>query len=381
MDHLKVFKDSYFNYFDTEDDFLYFLNERFEKSEWRTIETSELRFENLEERTLFSNELEKDYERKGFSGVIEDTINNTRLLLILDGKEIPVRNTAMKTIFERARIGGSVLNDFDKKTLSKILNYSMSLSNGRSLIKIADEKISAIHAGDSCDYKILEIKDIFNKTKEYLEKMYGVANFKRGNFEHCMVSAVWEFSNDKLMDTYRELLENNGVQLKKLKLALKLISSDVGISGANLQPMIIYEDKYFLTLGNIIRLPHKSDASLEKFEKNLNLIFGSFNVGLNKLSELLEIYIHNPVNCMMGLMKKVRLPKKLSIPIIEEFKKENENNPMVTAHDIYLAISEIIFIMQCKGEKGIKIVDAEEKIAKLLNIDWKEYDTSIQVSW
>ena len=43
------------------------------------------------------------YDHNGDADVLEDTMENTSLLLKVDGKDYPVRSCALKTVLERAR--------------------------------------------------------------------------------------------------------------------------------------------------------------------------------------------------------------------------------------------------------------------------------------
>ncbi len=45
-----------------------------------------------------------------------------------------------------------------------------------------------------------------------------------------------------------------------------------------------------------------------------------------------------------------------------------------TAHDIYFAISEILFMLECEGASGSRIAKMEEQIARALSMNWAEYD-------
>ena len=88
-------------------------------------------------------------------------MENTSLLLKVDGKDYPVRSCAIKTVLERARISGHALNKVSKTVFAEILNYCMGVASGDSLIKIADEKVSAVHGGDPKDYTVMEMLPLF----------------------------------------------------------------------------------------------------------------------------------------------------------------------------------------------------------------------------
>ena len=76
-------------------------------------------------------------------------------------RSVPVH----QTVLERARISGHALNKVSKTVFAEILNYCMGVASGDSLIKIADEKVSAVHGGDPKDYTVMEMLPLFKKQR------------------------------------------------------------------------------------------------------------------------------------------------------------------------------------------------------------------------
>ena len=115
---------------------------------------------------------------------------------------------------------------------SQILNYCLDVATGDSLIKVADDKVSAVHGGDPNDYAILEMLPLFQRVKDYLDSSFPGNTFLTANFDHSIVTAVWSLdgqTND-LLDTYRreiaakvqpfdqcgEVLRHDGILLSPL---------------------------------------------------------------------------------------------------------------------------------------------------------------------
>ena len=46
-----------------------------------------------------------------------------------------------------------------------------------------------------------------------------------------------------------------------------------------------------------------------------------------------------------------------------------------------MGISEVIFMLETEGESGSRITKMEEKIARALGINWKDYDLAQEVKW
>ena len=157
MTERNIYADNYSCSFSDPSEFLDFLKERQDNSRWMVTPSRDIVFESLEKDTPMGDLYLKLYEHEGRAEIIADTMENTNLLLKVNGETYPVRSCAIKTILERARISGHALNKVSKKVFTRILNYCMDVAAGESLIKVADEKVSAVHGGDPKDYAVLEI--------------------------------------------------------------------------------------------------------------------------------------------------------------------------------------------------------------------------------
>ena len=172
MTESKIFADSYSATFRESEEFLRFLKDRKDNSKWMTAPSKSLQFQSIERDTSLGNLYMQIYQHNGREDLLNDTMDNTSLLLSVNGCEYPVRSCALKTILERARISGHALNKVSNTVFTQILNYCMDVASGDSLIKVADEKISAVHGGDPKDYAILEMLPLFQKVKDYLENQF-----------------------------------------------------------------------------------------------------------------------------------------------------------------------------------------------------------------
>ena len=140
---------------------------------------------------------------------------------------------------------------------------------------------------------------------------------------------MWEICQDSLIDTYKEALEDHGITYNTLKPALRLTSSDVGISGANIYPMLLSgRDEKIITLGSPLKLEHKTGANLEKFKSQLPMIYAQYTLAIGNLMNLLKIEINNPVNCFLGVCKKIGVTKKLAFDASALFMGQNGPPPL-----------------------------------------------------
>ena len=383
MMETKVFADDFSCSFSEPRDFLQFLGERKAKSEWMTAPSKNLRFEPVEKGSALGDLYMKIYDHNGAADVLEDTMENTSLLLKVDGKDYPVRSCALKTVLERARISGHALNKVSKTVFAEILNYCMGVASGDSLIKIADQKVSAVHGGDPKDYTVMEMLPLFKAVCDYLDKEYPGNQFMTAHFDHSIATAIWRLDGqaDQLLDTYRREVAAKGLNPAKLIPALRFSTSDVGMSGANLYPILLAgNESRIIPLGYPLRTQHKSGYDMEFFEEQLGLVYAQFEKAVDKQVQLLNIEIRYPVTTLMRVLKRIGAPKKASYEAMDNFVAIHGDDPC-TAYELFMQMSDVIFSAQCDGASGLRIAQLEEIVSRALNVNWHEYDHPGDFKW
>lgn len=383
----RLYADSFAKQFGKEGSFLEFLKSSDERALWKKKLTSSLRFEALEEGTKIAEELTEQFREDGKEGVISDTIANTKLVLKTEDGYWPVRTCAIKTILDRAQISGSALQKVPKPVLARMLNDCMTVGKGNALVKYLDDKVSAVHGGDAKDYAVLGLAELFRKTTKFLHDKFPGTEYRGATYDHSLVSCIWELKNDsKLVSAYVESLERHSAGNSSVTPSVRLTSSDVGISGANLYPQLLTGEGRIIPLGSPLKLEHKNGATMADFEEKLEMLYSQYENAVKKLTALLDIYIKYPVNTMMGVMKKIGIPKGLAFEAIELFKVQRGTEPC-TAHDVYYGIAEVIYMVQAKGKAdkkttlGVKVMQMEENVMRALNIHWKDYDIPGEMKW
>ena len=173
---------------------------------------------------------------------------------------------------------------------------------------------------------------------------------------------------------YRQALKDHDLEDKVLAPALRLTTSDVAASGANLYPMMTSKtNNRTISLGSPIKLSHDKGATLQDFRKNLDKIFSRYQEAMNGISSLMDIEIENPVNCLHLVMKEIKISQKIRNEVVEQYVAQYGEDPC-TAHDLYYAINEASFFAACEGFSGSRILKLEEDIARTLSMDWKAFD-------
>ena len=380
MNGTMVYADDFFEAFVNEGDFLDFLKERRKETTWKQEPSNSIRIEALEKDASSTEAIVDAYRDMGKGHILDDTFEGTQLILHTEQDCIPIRSCAIKSILERAKISGNALTKVERSVFAKILNHCLKVADGQALLKVSDEKVSAVHGGDKSDYSILELDELFEKTADYLNDNFPGAEYVGGCFDHYLVTAIWSLDgNEELIKAYKELLDMHSVKCKDLKASVRLTSSDVGISGANLYPSLIADGRN-IPLGYPLKLEHKHGATMEDFEKKLSMLYSQYDLALGKLKELVSVVIKNPSNTMIGVMSKLGIPKKYGIPALEKFNAIHGSG-LCTAHDIYYGIAEVIFLMQCAGESGARVTQMEETVSRALNVKWQEFDIPGEIKW
>ncbi len=274
------------------------------------------------------------------------------------------------------------MNKVQKAELAQILNYCMGVAGGDALLRFCEDKISAVHGGDASDYAVLETPELFRRTVEYLQDNFSGYTFAGASYDHSIATAVWSLENqDSLLQEYRESLQKHGLPNQEIQLGLRLTTSDTGQSGANLYPMIFFgSEARNIPLGSALKLQHKNKADLAKFDEQLNLLYAQYSKALGNMQSLMDVYVLYPINAMLGVMKRVGVPKRYAMEVSEDFRIQNGNAPC-SVYEVYLQIAEVIYLMQCEGIDGSKIVQMEENIARAVHLRWKDYDIAGEYHW
>lgn len=384
MNETATYADVFNRAFAHEPEFLAFLDSMQARSHWDRQPTRELEVIALDEHDPLTRTLRRQYAHQGLEGVLDDTMEHTRLLLKAQDELTPVRSCAIKTILDRARISGSALSQLSKPHLAEILNRCLNIARGDALLWYSDGKVSAVHGGDASDYAVLEIPELFEHTVRYLNRHYPGYTFAGGSFDHAMVTAVWELTGqDRLTETYRNALARHDLldETTRIRPAVRLSTSNTGISGANLYPMLLEgDDARIIPLGCPIRENHKGGADLDRFDANLEKLFAQYDASLSALTALLDVELAYPINAMQAVLKELGIGKRLAMEAVEQYRAQTGGEPD-TAHGVYHAMMEVLFLLQRDGTTGSKLAEMEENLARALRIRWPIYDLPGELKW
>ena len=314
---------------------------------------------------------------------INDTADNLGLALLFDNQYYPLRNTAFKSLADRAKIGGSSLPKLTKPDLASVLNKCLSIHSASALLLIRDEKVSATHSGDDKDYSVLAINELIQSIQTKLDERFEGNSFDVGYTDHSITSASWSLPNqrDELLGTYKKLLDAQGKTTMAARLipGIRFCTSDTGLASAKVSALLLGLSSP-IHIGGMLAVEHRGQKKVEDFTNNLDLMFAQFVDAIVALEKLTTIYLDYPVNAMTAICKKLSMPKKAALEAIEMFDISTSGS-RVTAHDVFMGLQEIIFTLKTEGMPEGKLLLIEENLARALSLRWQEYDLARKVSY
>ena len=379
---LKQCQDSYSTQFTQFPAMLAYHEETRKASLWERTEVNRLRVAALDKASPLYED-PSSFDSAVSQEAIVDTAENLGLAIQVGERYFPLRDTAYKSLLDRAKINGTALPKLARAKLAEVLNSCLELHKDSALLLIRDEKVSAAHSGDGRDYSILEIDQLLDGLQKKMDERFPGNSFESGYSDHSITSASWILPGQKedLLSTYEKLLEAEGKKTLAAKLmpGIRFSTSDTGVASAKVSALLMGL-QYPIHIGGMVAIEHRRQSKVPDFVDSLDLLFAQFGDSVAKLSGLLTIHLDNPVNAMTAVCKKLAMPKKAAIEAIAMFETAN-GNASASAHDVFMAMQEILFNLKVSGAPESKLLSLQENMARALTLRWSDYDLAKQVSW
>lgn len=303
--------------------------------------------------------------------IFEDTANNSGLYLNVSDELKALGKSAMKSLFQRARINGSALHDVSKPGLETILNTCLPTAMGDALLRISNGKVRAVLGGNENGYSIIDMYEVFDSTAKYLTQEFKEVDFVSGTFTHEASVARWEVRDERIGDAYERALKDFKSNVGAL---ITVADSDTGFSGANIYVSINAGNRK-IYLSSPMKVEHEKNADISEFKENLKGILSLINDKMLDLNNLGKIEVEFPIPCIKHVMHKVGLGKK-AVSEVTSLWEVMYGNDKASALDIYLAICEVpgFMVQKSKRTSEVSILDVEERVARISTLDFSEYD-------
>lgn len=374
--------DSYHTQFSAFPDMLSYHEKIRTDSRWERTEVKNLEVAALDKASPLFNDT-TSFDSSVSRDAIEDTAENLKLAIKVKDKFFPLRDTAYKSLLDRAKVGGSALPKLPREKLAELINSCLALHKDSALLLVRDEKGSAAHSGDTRDYSVLEIDQLLDGLQSKMDERFPGNQFSGGYVDHSITSASWTLPDQKteLLDTYTKLLAAEGktAMAAKLMPGIRFSTSDTGVASAKVSALLVGL-QYPIHIGGMISVEHRRQSKVPDFVESLDMLFAQFGDSVARLSGLLSIHLDHPVNAMTAICKRLALPKKAAMEAIDMFEMAIGEDS-ATAHDVFVAMQEIPFILKTQGTPESKLLALQENMARALTLKWRDYDYAREVKW
>lgn len=313
----------------------------------------------------------------------------TKLILnINNDRHELLRDTAKKTLLNTAKIFGSALENMSPYLFAETVNNALSVARGSTLLLMRYGKASALHSNADGGYDPMLISELIKSTEGMIEKRFKIADFLEGYTSHSYTCAKWALPHEqkKILEMYRTAL-NGTTTYYPLNYMPALIfrSSDTQMSSAILEPVFYVPTTdvpvRFVEGVNIKHLKRSGGSSLAKFKAGIETVYAKFEASAKVIERLATIEVQNGTNAVVSLCNKYGIAKKYGDAARIRVERLTAATSCITAHDIYISMTEAIAEAIRAKASSKTVMDLEEKITKILYADWSEHDVTGLVAW
>lgn len=336
-----------------------------------------------------------DRLRLDFERTYENVSDGTKLVLTDEYHNWNISGIARSTLYETAKLNGSALGRMYQGCLAECLNHGLEVARGTSLLLLRHGKIMALHSDSAGGYCVMPISQLLRTARANLEERFGEVCFVEGVHSNSATTVLWELpeAQDELIDAYQKALENAVSNLHAINFmpVVRFSSSDTARSSAFLTPKFMKNDGTCFSLGGGVSVKHERGKSgtvfgQQLFDDESKKLFAKFSETTEIIKKMAETAISNPVNCFVGICNRLNrgnsvIPRKYADAAREEIENLAINCPIMSMHDIYLSMSECVCAAKKAGASNYVINSIEEAIAKVLTMDWTDYDIGGSVAW
>lgn len=296
----------------------------------------------------------------------------------------PLRETARKSLFDRAKISGQSLDRLTKAKLCTVLNMCYELyPQNSTLVYFNNKKVSAVLSGDDIDFSVMPLTSLLDVLHTKFDELSFEFRFLKGYLDHYYCFSQYEIVDSNLLESYQEALKAHNIPFnpRTMKAAVQFLSSNVGMSSAKVSAFIKNDD-HLIPLGTACAVQHRNGKTVEDFKNSLVGMFGSYQEALMDLTKLMDIKLKYPVDVMKKICKKLKFPMEQANGAIKLFESYAGNG--TTAYDVYCALGEVIYNCTVSKVAETKVLLYSEDMPKVLAYTdevWKDLDIPVKDTW
>ena len=362
------------------------VNEMEENSEWISdIQSNSISLEAID-GPLFAKDASEKYHLD-YELALDTADNGTNLVVAAAGEYQLLRDTARSSLCETAKLYGSALGRMTPYLFAETINNGLQVARGTTLMLVRYGKASAMHSNAEGGYARMPISELLGIVTNVIGDRFGTGDFITGYNTHGYTRAIWELPDvqEHLLKMYERALGGSSKYPIAAMPALRFASSDTAASCATLEP-VFYTAKTNIPIRFVDGLRVRHTKRLEKpamqlFEEGAAEMFARFEESAEVIEKLSETPIYNGCNAVVSVCKKLGIAKKYGEAARVEMERLTVGGSVVTAHDLYLCLTEAVAEAIRSDAPKTVINDMEENLAKVLKADWSEHDVGGIVAW
>ena len=253
--------------------------------------------------------------------IMDDTTDNSKLILHYDGQQECLRSCAMPSLFGTAGISGPGISRSAKPDLADGLSIFLRACRDKSQLLYRAGKISAVLSDRYCPIPILETLESCNA----LEHTFGKARFLGGSIGHDLTTARFAFPDAEATFTaaYQQAGAAFGIPSPQSIIpVVEFRASDTSNEATRLMSYLQFDhSRVLFPIGEGVKVIHVQPREYnengvrmtcqEKFEEEIETLFGKIQDDISTvIPAMASTVIHYPANCVVGLAKYAGIPQK-----------------------------------------------------------------------
>ena len=315
----------------------------------------------------------------------------SQLLLTTYGGAYLVRDTALPTLQETAKLSGTALSRMTAEAYSKVMNEGFNVAKGRTLMLERYGKLSACHSGSDSGYEVIPISRLLEITAREAEERFGEIEFRNGYNSHSYTDAWWMLpdAQSRLIDAYQNALSDAGISSSyaiSFMPALHFYSSDTANSCASLTPVFMMNDRRPIQLVEGVKVKHSRKGAersgIEEYQEKIRGVYALFDDMAAAVRRLASVTVFHPENCVISLCRRYGIAKKYGEAAREETMRCLGGARTVNGHDLFLSMTAASAAAREMEASKYTVSNIDEALGRISALrDFREHDVGGTVAW